>query len=203
MLVNEKNEKRDPRIRRTDKLLKETLQELLAERAFQTITVQDIVDRAEINRGTFYAHFELKSVLLNYSVRTTLDERLESKSQNTQSFSLINLRALAASVLEFGTNEHCHPSNRNLGPVLIAPRVQQFIYETLLEWISKAQSEAAIHSASPEQTALALSWVIAGGRFRWLGSTRKPALEQFVDEMMALLMPIIQAYFAEGIYFAQ
>src|SRR5579864_5392790 len=190
MLVIEKDERNDRRVRRTDKLLKETLQDLLAERDFQSVTVQDIVDRAEVNRSTFYAHFEDKFALLNYSVRTSLQDQLALRSPDAQRFSLTNLRALAISVLEFGTNEHCHPSNHALGPVLIAPRVQEFVYETLLDWITKTQSEAVFHSASPEQAALALSWVISGARFRWLSSNRKPSLEKRVDELMIFLTPM-------------
>ena len=54
MVVNENRTKRDPRVKRTDKLLKQTFQELLGEKDFRSITVQDIVDRAAINRATFY-----------------------------------------------------------------------------------------------------------------------------------------------------
>src|SRR5215831_11072751 len=187
MPFTENNMKRDPRVKRTHQLLRTTFQALLGEKDFQAITIQDIVDRADVNRATFYAHFEDKFALLNYSVWATLQEKLEDKSPDTQNLTLSNLRALALSILEFGANEHCHPSNRNLGPVLIAPRVQQFIYETLLDWISKAQTDATSRLTTPEQAALALSWVISGGRFRWLSSNRRGSAENYVDEMMVFL----------------
>ncbi len=50
----------DPRIERTDKLLKNALIELTAERGFDAITVGDIAERAKVNRATFYRHYQDK-----------------------------------------------------------------------------------------------------------------------------------------------
>lgn len=54
----------DRRVRRTRRSLKEALSELLAERDYDAITVQEIADRADVGRSTFYAHFESKEDLL-------------------------------------------------------------------------------------------------------------------------------------------
>ncbi|MGE4549001.1 MAG: TetR/AcrR family transcriptional regulator [Intestinibacillus sp.] len=47
----------DRRIRRTKRLLRQALAELMLEKEFKDITVTDVVDRADINRGTFYVHY--------------------------------------------------------------------------------------------------------------------------------------------------
>lgn len=52
-----RNPKEDRRIRRTQKLLKESLVELMSEKAFKDITIKDITERADLNRGTFYLHY--------------------------------------------------------------------------------------------------------------------------------------------------
>ena len=49
--------KEDRRIRRTKKLLREGLAELMQEKDFKDITVKDITERADLNRGTFYLHY--------------------------------------------------------------------------------------------------------------------------------------------------
>jgi AcrR family transcriptional regulator len=46
----------DLRVRRTRKLLKSALIELTIEKGFAAVTVQDIADRAMVNRATFYRH---------------------------------------------------------------------------------------------------------------------------------------------------
>lgn len=43
--------------RRSRQMLRQAFDELLQERSFHKITVKDIVDRADLNRSTFYAHY--------------------------------------------------------------------------------------------------------------------------------------------------
>lgn len=59
-----KTEKHDRRSERTRRLLAEALLSLLRERRYRDLTVQDILDRANIGRSTFYAHFWDKDDLL-------------------------------------------------------------------------------------------------------------------------------------------
>src|SRR6201995_5287968 len=61
-------EVRDPRIRRTRKLLQGALGKLMLEKSFDEISVQDITDRATVNRATFYDHYTDKFSLLEAMV---------------------------------------------------------------------------------------------------------------------------------------
>jgi AcrR family transcriptional regulator len=54
----------DRRIRRTRELLHRALLSLIKEQGYDRITVQDIIDRADIGRSTFYAHYRDKDDLL-------------------------------------------------------------------------------------------------------------------------------------------
>ncbi len=54
----------DRRVRRTRQLTQRALVELILEKGYDRITVQDIIDRADIGRSTFYAHFTDKDDLL-------------------------------------------------------------------------------------------------------------------------------------------
>lgn len=55
--------KSDRRIQRTCQLLQKALIELLSERKYEEITIQEIVDRANVGRTTFYLHFDSKDDL--------------------------------------------------------------------------------------------------------------------------------------------
>ena len=54
----------DRRVHRTEQLLRTALVSLIEEKGFETLTVQDIIDRANVGRATFYAHFDNKEDLL-------------------------------------------------------------------------------------------------------------------------------------------
>lgn len=55
----------DRRVRRTRQLLIEALLALIIERGYEALSVQDILDRADVGRSTFYAHFRDKDDLLD------------------------------------------------------------------------------------------------------------------------------------------
>ncbi len=59
-----KEKKEDRRISRTRKLMQEALMALIVEKGYEAVTVQDILDKADIGRSTFYAHYRDKDELL-------------------------------------------------------------------------------------------------------------------------------------------
>lgn len=59
-----KEKKEDRRSKRTRKLLSNALIALMMEKRYNKITVQDIIDRADVGRSTFYAHYQDKDDLL-------------------------------------------------------------------------------------------------------------------------------------------
>lgn len=70
----EVNEKIDLRIRRTYKLLSDSLMSLLREKSFEDIRISDICDKAMVHRTTFYKHFEDKYQLLDFLLRDMIEE---------------------------------------------------------------------------------------------------------------------------------
>ncbi|HET6972859.1 MAG TPA: TetR/AcrR family transcriptional regulator [Pyrinomonadaceae bacterium] len=58
------NKKTDARVRRTRDALGDALIALMQEKPFETITVQEVLDRAHVSRSTFYMHYSDKDDLL-------------------------------------------------------------------------------------------------------------------------------------------
>lgn len=55
----------DRRVRKTKARIFEALIELMMEKGYDRVTVQDIIDRADVGRSTFYAHYRDKEAVLH------------------------------------------------------------------------------------------------------------------------------------------
>jgi AcrR family transcriptional regulator len=64
----QQEEKVDRRVRRTRELLRSALIAMILEKGYERVTVQDIIDRADVGRSTFYAHFRDKEDLLVFGL---------------------------------------------------------------------------------------------------------------------------------------
>ncbi|MGD1950815.1 MAG: TetR/AcrR family transcriptional regulator [Leptolyngbyaceae cyanobacterium] len=59
---------KDPRVRRTRRLLQDSLSTLLEKKSFGSVSITDICKQADIARVTFYQHYDSKEALLLASV---------------------------------------------------------------------------------------------------------------------------------------
>ncbi|MDQ0246652.1 AcrR family transcriptional regulator [Bacillus fengqiuensis] len=64
----------DRRVKKTKQALKESFISLLSEKGFQAVTVQDITKRADVNRATFYSHYQDKHDMLEQMIAEILQE---------------------------------------------------------------------------------------------------------------------------------
>jgi len=64
----------DARVERTRRSLQQALFALAQEQPYDEVTVSDIVDRAGVNRSSFYQHFADKETLLAFALETAADE---------------------------------------------------------------------------------------------------------------------------------
>lgn len=76
----------DRRQRKTRAAIFEAFISLLSESRYSRITVGQIIDRADVGRATFYAHFETKDDLLKALCEELFDHVLGKKSSDTPIF---------------------------------------------------------------------------------------------------------------------
>ncbi len=82
--------KDDRRIMRTRKLLRESILALILEKGYDEISIQDVTDKANLGRATFYLHYREKDDLLVDLIRQFVDEFVSSAPQ--LSFERSNIR---------------------------------------------------------------------------------------------------------------
>lgn len=71
-------EKIDRRVRRTRRRLRDALIQLILEKGYDNVTIQEITDTADLSRATFYLHYKDKGELLAISLEEMFDELVES-----------------------------------------------------------------------------------------------------------------------------
>jgi AcrR family transcriptional regulator len=183
MLSNPREEKLDPRVRRTRQLLEQAFAQAIDEKGFQDTSVQDITDRAGVNRATFYAHFQDKYDLLDHAIRESFRREIESHLLNACHFSLENLRLLIVTVCEFLAKAPaaCKQPQMQFDS-LMETQVKGQIKELVQAWLEEAGADV-----SPEIGATAASWAIYGLALHWSRTKDRPSAESFADEVLPLV----------------
>ena len=183
MLSTLQDEKEDPRVTRTRGLLEQAFMEVVAEKGFQSVSVQDITDRAGVNRATFYAHFADKYALLDHSIRMQFKQELEKRTLNVCTFSMENLRALIVTVCEFisTASSHCNPPSPQFES-LMETQVKAQIQELVQNWIEKLDIHIEANIA-----ATATSWAIYGLALEWSRDRKHIPVDDFADKVLPLI----------------
>jgi AcrR family transcriptional regulator len=71
----------DRRVQRTKKLLRESMLNLIMERGYDEINIQDVTDKANLGRATFYLHYKEKDDLLADVMQQLMEEFLLQSPQ--------------------------------------------------------------------------------------------------------------------------
>jgi AcrR family transcriptional regulator len=176
-------EKLDPRVRRTRLLLEQAFMSLLEEKGFQAVTVQDITERAGVNRATFYAHFTDKYALLDHCVQQGFAQEVDKRMLNACHLTLENLRSLIVAVCEFTRvmNGHCKPMQSQFES-LVETQVKDVMHKLLLKWLEQVPLKVA-----PETAATAASWAIYGLALQWTKARQPAPVEQYAAEVLPLV----------------
>jgi AcrR family transcriptional regulator len=176
-------EKLDPRVIRTRSLILDSFGSLLAEKNFESISVQDVTDKAKINRATFYAHFQDKYALLDYSVSQMFRSEIEKRTLDACHYSPDNLRNLILAVCEFLSRLHsdCAQPHQQFES-LVEAQIKKQIFDLLSFWLKK--SKIKISTEIPVTVA---TWAIYGLASHYSHMKKRPALDKFVDEALPLV----------------
>ena len=174
-------DKLDPRVIRTRGLILKSFEDLLADKGFESISVQDVTDKAQVNRATFYAHFPDKYALLDYSIQKMFMTEIEKRTLNVCSYSPDNLRNLILAVCEFLGRLHtsCAQPHHQFES-LVEGTIKKQVFDLLSYWLRKSKLPT-------ELPATVATWAIYGLASHYSHMKKRPALEKFVDEAFPLV----------------
>src|SRR5215472_17564707 len=163
--------KEDRRVRRTQRLLREALVSLIREKGFEGLSVQEIIDRANVGRATFYAHFDNKDDLLvsgfdelRAALKQRQQESLSHRGNNIEERAFAFSQELLSHVDEYRVVFRAMVGKRS-GAV-----VQPLIYKLLVDLVRDDVKALLPRGSANLPTTEALAQFIAGGLFGLLQS---------------------------------
>ncbi len=187
------SEREDPRVLRTRQFLLQAFSDLFSEKGFHAMTVQDITERAGVNRGTFYTHFEDKYVILESWLREQFQQRVARKVLISSPWNLNTFHLLIQSVTEWFTQLHqvTRSADRSLIP-LVVTTLQEALFELLWQGFKPLAGPQSDHQADVETIALVTSWAIFGSGFQcfhqWDEQAPGLSSEELASQVTKVLM---------------
>ncbi|REK71988.1 TetR/AcrR family transcriptional regulator [Paenibacillus paeoniae] len=128
----------DRRIARSKVALRDALLTLMSEKSFSAITITEIVERANYNRGTFYTHYENKEGLLDEVISELIDELVETFRAPCGDLDVFRVDELTANSVKIF--EHIH-GRASVYTTLFRSDVLPVIKEKMFGAIKKLSSE--------------------------------------------------------------
>jgi AcrR family transcriptional regulator len=175
----------DRRARRSIRLLKQSFRELVSEKGFSSVTVQDITDRADVNRSTFYAHFTDKYALLDEIIRDKFQQHLENQLPQDAGWNKLHLGILIRTVLMYFEDVHGNCRNKETLNPMFEKVVQEELSEVLRRWLEKVRTEE--WPVSIKTIALMTSWAIFGTAIAWSQRRDHASLEQMTAHILLVI----------------
>jgi AcrR family transcriptional regulator len=185
-------EVRDPRIRRTRKLLQGALDTLLRNKSFDEISVQDIAEAATVNRATFYDHYTDKFALMEAMIAGGFHEMLYERQLRYQTGCPAALEAIIQATCDYLIQLHSRGEcdRQTAFAPLMDAAIAKAIQRLLIEGFQREKQPSAI---SPELIAASASAAICAGVKQWFSAPDHPPVTTLVAQMQELILPMLEA----------
>ena len=180
--------KTDRRVKYTQKVLKESLLEILKERPIERVTVKEICDRADINRSTFYVHYGSPQELFD-SIKLDLFRQIKEKKRDY-------------SDIKSYMNEICDIiyENRELFVVMIRAGHIETMFALSDLWKDDFMENARRIGLSQDRMDAAFLYITCGAfavMITWVLGVQKMTRDEVTDEVIKLTLGALENYFKE------
>ena len=183
-------EVRDPRIRKTRQALQAALGNLMQQKSFEEISVQDITDLADVNRATFYDHYTDKFSLLDAMVAGGFHRLLAERNIIFDGTCPSAASVIILATCDYLTSSHAHEDcnqNSAFEPLMEAGIVAA-IRRTLLKGV---ETKPVAEGLTPEIVATTAAWAIFGAVKQWFYTPNRRPASEMVQPILRLIFPIL------------
>jgi len=187
---------KDRRVERTRQALEAALLSLLKEKEFGAISVQEIIDRANVGRATFYSHYDKKEDVLESGFDGLLNTLRERQREGRSRGGSLDEQLFAFSHhLLAHANEH-----RGIFQAMVGKRGGALIQHLLRRLLVKVVREDVKALGSMRRTKAlpdeAIVEFVAGGLFGlmmwWMSGKMKLSVDEVDDTFRRLATPAVK-----------
>jgi AcrR family transcriptional regulator len=179
-----RQDKQDRRSQRTRRLVISAMMELMAEKSYDAITVQDLLDRANIGRSTFYSHYFDKEDVLASVAEQMLEMLRKPLSQRGARQGILPSLELFQHALQ--NQQHFRAMLRGRAREVLWDAAQASLSRT----IEQALAASFAKNLSPSVPLPVLSQYLAGAflnLLKWWIETEMPYSAAQMDDMFQQL----------------
>jgi len=170
----------DPRVLRTQKLIRETFRELLQNKEFEAITIKDITQMSSINRSTFYAHYEDKYALLEEITALAFENMIPEQIVQAQGFTEDVCRQFIELTYNYIVSFYrtCKFSTKSIA-AQIDGKMKQNLHRTIESLLKKSET-----SITANINAAMISAAIYSAAYYWYETNKGDNIEQLTDAVV-------------------
>ncbi len=186
-----KDQKGDRRSTRTRRLLQHALFELMLEKRYDRITIQDIINRANVGRSTFYDHYEDKEDLAAHAIEGLMEQLSREAMRDASEFPLMPVAKLF---------QHVQEQQPAFQAMARGHAIELFSERTKRYWNKQIEAQLRAQSPAAEEPAVPLALVSSFVSNTlvmlvqwWLDNKMPYPPEQMNEIFQRLVMPGVQA----------
>jgi len=188
----------DPRIIRTRKLLMDAFIKTAQKKEFKYITIKDITEEANVNRATFYSHFQDKYELMDASITEEIIESIVKDFNHYDRLNEETIEKIFFTLTKFHTKKRteytsqCKRSVESFYSIIeqkIKKELEELFYSLFLKQQLNLDSEALKIGTT------LLSWGIYGASVDWENNSSVSA-EQYIKKALPFI--VTEIYNSKG-----
>jgi AcrR family transcriptional regulator len=190
----------DRRTQRTHQVLQQAFKEIVREKGeavtgiwgiekgLLAMSIQDLTERANVNRGTFYLHFADKYMLAEAVIREQFRQVVTRRLPSSPRYDRKTLHLLIRVILDSFEQKYCHQHHTSF---VLAPLLERATHEELTEllltWLKQEECAKIRGSVPPEPIANIVSWAIFGAALQWSQQETTMSKEQMANAILQVI----------------
>ncbi|OZB95185.1 TetR/AcrR family transcriptional regulator [Paenibacillus sp. XY044] len=178
----------DRRIERTRQLLRQGFVEMIREKGFSAMSVQDIAERANVSRGTFYIHYTDKYMLLDHVIRDNFGKLLLNTVPPNTEWNRETARRIIIAVLQCFEGKYGHRQPSSRVPVsILEETIRKELTRYIFEWMRNEPDRTNEDPLRLNARASVVSWAILGPAIQWAREPQVLSEEQMADVILSVV----------------